>query len=616
MSINISNDVKNFGNAPGIETGNFSNLPLPGINGRLYFAVDTQQVFIDNGTSWVIVVAGTGGGGGGYSVSPNYYALANAFGVLNNGSITENATTIAINGLGKQIYIDSDTNFTVDVIGDKASSCNNEEKIINDTLVYSALYANIDGVYAILLQSSLASVNILAQQDITVEANDGVLVSGKNGPVVIKTLAGFSQDIEINSNNTYYVYALESIETITGLKEITANSLGFYSNSTIDLASGTPINLTSDNGSIFLYANDPTGDVILQAGDSITAYSNQVFITALTNCYMQSSGPLTLFAQGSANLVSSYGGVYVTGENSSVNINTLPASGQNINIDADNELNEFGNTVYVDADNQLSLFGAPIALESNSNITLISNNNTTIESTYGNLTLQTAYGGLAINNNSTFSNLTFYSARETVLLSQLATLITALNNDITIQTTNGKVNLKSTSIVGGGIDLNSSTVLDLISTGNLGITTQAVLNILATLGYNLTVNFGNAVLQTNNGSLSLQSTGFMGGVVISSATGISSISSQDNVIESTNASVFIDALNNVEITGNSRVDISAGYDAVHIFGVKGMVLPRKYNADILAISSPIIGSMIYNIDLECPVFFNNSGWQQVNYSAM
>lgn len=546
MSINISNDVKNFGNAPAIQNGNFADRPNFGINGRLYFSVDTQQVFIDTGSSWVIVVAGTGGGGGGYSVSPNYYALANAFGVLNNGSITENATTIAINGLGKQIFIDSDTNFTVDVIGDKASSCNNEEKIINDTLVYSALYANIDGVYAILLQSSLASVNVLAQQDITVEANDGVLISGKNGPVVIKTIAGFSQDIELNSNNTIYVYALESIETIAGLKEITANSLGFYSNSSIDLSSGTPISLTSDNGSINLYANDANADIIIQAGNTIELNSFFLNQTAI-NIFLNGTATATILGYYTTNIEAQVGAVNITGQNCPVNIKTLPTSLADINIESDGQ-------IYIDTNNQLSLFGAPITLDSNASIDIVANNNIQIASEFGSVLLQTSYGGISINNNSPFSNLTMYSASQFVMTTQ---------NSI-----------------------------------------------------NLTALFSNINLQTNNGIIYLYSAGFMGGIQLTSETSLG-LTAQNNIpIISNNGNVNINAFNNVEITGNSRVDISAGFDAVYIFGVKGMVIPKKYNADILAITSPIVGSMIFNIDLDCPVFYNTSGWQQINYSPM
>ena len=44
--------VKNLGNAPSIEAGDLINRPAAGENGRIYIAVDEQEIFRDNGSEW------------------------------------------------------------------------------------------------------------------------------------------------------------------------------------------------------------------------------------------------------------------------------------------------------------------------------------------------------------------------------------------------------------------------------------------------------------------------------------------------------------------------------------------------------------------------------------
>jgi hypothetical protein len=57
MSINIDNNVKNQGNAPAIAEGLFANRPSPGQPGRLYLSTDTNVMYLDTGSSWVIFLS-------------------------------------------------------------------------------------------------------------------------------------------------------------------------------------------------------------------------------------------------------------------------------------------------------------------------------------------------------------------------------------------------------------------------------------------------------------------------------------------------------------------------------------------------------------------------------
>ena len=63
--------------------GTFSEIPAAGVGGRLYYCTDTQQVFLDTGSTWVeILNASTGGG-----LTPEEHAAIshNGYGIMLNG---------------------------------------------------------------------------------------------------------------------------------------------------------------------------------------------------------------------------------------------------------------------------------------------------------------------------------------------------------------------------------------------------------------------------------------------------------------------------------------------------------------------------------------------------
>jgi hypothetical protein len=63
MSININNDVKNFNGTTGIQTGLDASIPTAGVKGRYYFAIDTDIIYYDNGTTWEnFITSATGSG--------------------------------------------------------------------------------------------------------------------------------------------------------------------------------------------------------------------------------------------------------------------------------------------------------------------------------------------------------------------------------------------------------------------------------------------------------------------------------------------------------------------------------------------------------------------------
>jgi hypothetical protein len=98
MSINVDVNVKNQGQAPAILTGVNANKPTAGQIGRLYYSTDTNTIYIDNGSAWVVFITGAGSL---INVSANYISKENAAGTqLVNSSLYEDPTTgaIALNG--------------------------------------------------------------------------------------------------------------------------------------------------------------------------------------------------------------------------------------------------------------------------------------------------------------------------------------------------------------------------------------------------------------------------------------------------------------------------------------------------------------------------------------
>jgi len=103
MSINIDNNVKNQGQAPAMLTGLDANKPSPGQPGRLFYATDTNIIYIDNGTTWDIFIESSSGPS--ITVNPNYLPKADPSGNLVNSALYENVTT------GDIVWGDTDTQY-------------------------------------------------------------------------------------------------------------------------------------------------------------------------------------------------------------------------------------------------------------------------------------------------------------------------------------------------------------------------------------------------------------------------------------------------------------------------------------------------------------------------
>lgn len=94
MSIKIGNDVKNQGQAPAMITGLDENKPAAGQKGRLYYSTNTNTIYLDNGTAWVVFIVSAGGT---INVSDKYLPVANGANTLVNSNLYQESGSIALN---------------------------------------------------------------------------------------------------------------------------------------------------------------------------------------------------------------------------------------------------------------------------------------------------------------------------------------------------------------------------------------------------------------------------------------------------------------------------------------------------------------------------------------
>jgi len=104
MPLGISNGVLNQKNAPAIYEDIFANRPAAGFSGRIFISTDTSQIFVDNGTSWVLI-ANTGiGSTGNLQVVTTNGNTTSAGIVITAGGLTTNAITQASLTSGSVIF--------------------------------------------------------------------------------------------------------------------------------------------------------------------------------------------------------------------------------------------------------------------------------------------------------------------------------------------------------------------------------------------------------------------------------------------------------------------------------------------------------------------------------
>jgi len=207
MAIKVGNNVKNQKATPALYADVFANRPPFGQTGRLFFSTDTNEIFRDTGTAWVLFLGGSGGGfvpyvGATQNVDLGQYSL-----------ITE-------------WYLQ---------LGKNTGSLNTPTLLMYDLTGSKYVRFELSGGSGDLLFTNQSSVNFLTVR------NDGIiqLASGKyligqigdpsltpNSPVYgffFRSQTAANQLTTINSNGAFFI-------SPNGSGQITANSLSLNDN--------------------------------------------------------------------------------------------------------------------------------------------------------------------------------------------------------------------------------------------------------------------------------------------------------------------------------------------------------------------------------------------------
>jgi hypothetical protein len=121
MSIGLLNSVLNQKNAPAIYEDIFANRPSAGFSGRIFISTDTSQIFVDNGSSWVLIAnTGIGSTGNLQVVTTNGNTTNAGISITAGGLATNAAQITGLSQAGGVLFTDGsgnlaqDTNFNWD----------------------------------------------------------------------------------------------------------------------------------------------------------------------------------------------------------------------------------------------------------------------------------------------------------------------------------------------------------------------------------------------------------------------------------------------------------------------------------------------------------------------
>jgi hypothetical protein len=271
MSIGISNSVLNQKNAPAIYEDIYANRPAAGFSGRIFIATDTSQIFVDNGTTWILI-ANTGiGSTGTLQVVTTNGNTTNTGITITAGGLATNSTQITgLTQSGGVLFTDGSGNIAQDVNFNWDIS--NNYLGIGQTGTPTAPLDIHNDTTNVFMQLNATSTNnsTLAFQNASVgKWRIGNLYSSGANLFHIYNNTAANNALTINSSN-----AATFTGTITGssiIKSGGTSSEFLKANGSVD--STAYISLTSLSSTSPLQYNNTTGIFsILQSGASQSGY--------------------------------------------------------------------------------------------------------------------------------------------------------------------------------------------------------------------------------------------------------------------------------------------------------------------------------------------------------
>ena len=267
MSLGISNGVLNQKNAPAIYEDIFANRPAAGFSGRIFISTDTSQIFVDNGTSWVLI-ANTGiGSTGNLQVVTTNGNTTSAGIVITAGGLTTNAITQASLTSGSVIFATTGGQLSQD----------NSNLFWDNTNKWLGIGTAPSSPFDI---HSSASASMLALNNTGGNASNIIFLNASVNKWRIGNTSSNTFDLFNNQIGTTALSFSGSNSAATFINSITATSLiksGGTSSQFLkadgSVDSSAYITLTSLSGSSPLQYNSSTGVFsILQSGASQSGY--------------------------------------------------------------------------------------------------------------------------------------------------------------------------------------------------------------------------------------------------------------------------------------------------------------------------------------------------------
>ena len=271
MPIGLSNSVLNQKNAPAIYEDIFANRPAAGFNGRIFISTDTSQIFIDNGSSWVLIAnTGIGSTGNLQVVTTNGNTTSAGISITAGGLATNTAQITALNQTGGVLFTDGsgnlqqDTNFNWDYTNNylgigQTGTPTAPLDIHNDTV----------GVQIQLNATSTNNSTIAFQNANIGKWRVGNLYSSGSNLFHIYNNTAANNALTIDASN-----AATFIGSVTATSHITSggtSSQFVKGNGTLD--STAYVSLTAFSGTSPIQYNNTTGTIsILQSGIAQSGY--------------------------------------------------------------------------------------------------------------------------------------------------------------------------------------------------------------------------------------------------------------------------------------------------------------------------------------------------------
>ena len=271
MPIGLSNSVLNQKNAPAIYEDIFANRPAAGFNGRIFISTDTSQIFIDNGSSWVLIAnTGIGSTGNLQVVTTNGNTTSAGISITAGGLATNAAQITGLTQSGGVLFTDGsgnlqqDTNFNWDNTNNYLG--------IGQTGTPTAPLDIHNGTVGVQIQLNATSTNnsTISFQNANVgKWRVGNLYSSGSNLFHIYNNSAANNALTIDASN-----AATFIGSVTATSHITSggtSSQFVKGNGTLD--STAYVSLTAFSGTSPIQYNNTTGVIsILQSNTSQSGY--------------------------------------------------------------------------------------------------------------------------------------------------------------------------------------------------------------------------------------------------------------------------------------------------------------------------------------------------------